>query len=252
MNADWTKGVEVAEYRRVRGIVCEFKSYASLEEVLERGSDEHDLEVPCGQAVRDGEWLVVTVIVGDESTTVAGRVDQHAEGCRVAFEERDWHRLHDFAEDGGPPSMRPAEPASIPHAVRAAPGTRVLVVDDDSAQQTIVLSMLQASGIAAVSVGSAEEALQTLTTTEIDLLVLDWALPGMSGLELCQKLRKDPHFGVLPILFLTAHSSSDDLVTAFEAGADDFVTKPFRAPELKARVLGLLRRTHAPAEALRN
>jgi len=252
MNARWTKGVEVAEYWRVRGIVCEFKSYAALEEVLERGHDEHDLEVPCGQAVRDGEWLVVTVIVGDESTTVAGRVDQHTEGCRVAFEERDWYRLHDFAEDGGPPSLRPAEPASIPHAVRAAPGTRVLVVDDDSAQQTIVGSMLEASGIAAVSVGSAEEALQALTTTEVDLLVLDWALPGMSGLELCQKLRQDPHFGVLPILFLTAHSSSDDLVTAFEAGADDFVSKPFRAPELKARVLGLLRRTHPPAATLRN
>jgi two-component system phosphate regulon response regulator PhoB len=250
MNADWTTRVEVAEYRRVRGIVCEFKSYAALEEVLERGREEHDLEVPCGQSVRDGEWLVVTVIVGDESTTVAGRIDQHTDHCRVEFEERDWVRLHDFAEDGGPPSLRPAEPATVPHSVQAAPGTRVLVVDDDSAQQTIVGSMLQASGIAAVSVGSAEEALQTLTTTAVDLLVLDWALPGMSGLELCQKLRTDPRYGVLPILFLTAHSSSDDLVTAFEAGADDFVSKPFRAPELKARVLGLLRRTQPTAASV--
>jgi two-component system phosphate regulon response regulator PhoB len=250
MNAHWTTSVEVAEYRRVRGIVCEFKTYAALEQVLERGREEHDLEVPCGQSVRDGEWLVVTVIVGDESTTVAGRVDQHSDSCRVAFEERDWVRLHDFAEDGGPPSIRPNEPATVPHAVQAAPGTRVLVVDDDSAQQTIVGSMLEASGIRAVSVGSADEALQTLTTTPVDLLVLDWALPGMSGLELCQKLRTDPRYGVLPILFLTAHSSSDDLVTAFEAGADDFVSKPFRAPELKARVLGLLRRTHPPAAAV--
>ena len=104
MNAHWTNCVEVAEYRPVRGIVCEFKSYAALEEVLERGSDEHDLAVPCSQAVSDGEWLVVTVIVGDESTTVAGRVDQHAEGCRVAFEERDWWPL----SSGSPPLLHGA------------------------------------------------------------------------------------------------------------------------------------------------
>jgi two-component system phosphate regulon response regulator PhoB len=160
--------------------------------------------------------------------------------------------LHGFVEEGGPPSVRPAERANVPHPVCAAPGTRVLVVDDDSAQQTIVGAMLQASGICAVSVGSAEEALQTLKTVPVDLLVLDWSLPGMSGLELCHKLRQDPRFSVLPVLFLTAHSSSEDLVTAFEAGADDFVSKPFRAPELKARVLGLLRRTKAPAHAVGN
>jgi two-component system phosphate regulon response regulator PhoB len=227
----------------VRGIVCEFKSYTALEQVLEQGKDERDLDMPACEAARDGEWLVVTVIVGEDSTTVAGRVDEHGEGFRLAFEERDWERLRGFAGEAGPPSLPPAERANVPHPVCAAPGTRVLVVDDDHAQQTIVGTMLEASGISAVSVGSAEEAWQTLMTTEVDLLVLDWSLPGMSGLELCHQLRGEPRFGALPILFLTAHSSSDDLVTAFEAGADDFVSKPFRAPELKARVLGLLRRT---------
>jgi len=231
----------------VRGIVCEFKSYSSLTQVLEQGREERDLAMPPCEAVRDGEWLVVTVIVGDDSTTVAGRVDEHGESFRIAFEERDWERLRGFAGEAGPPSMPPSERANVPHPVRAAPGTRVLVVDDDAAQQTIVGTMLEASGISAVSVGSAEEALQALHTTTVDLLVLDWSLPGMSGLELCHQLRQDARFGALPILFLTAHSSSDDLVTAFEAGADDFVSKPFRALELKARVLGLLRRTQAPA-----
>jgi two-component system phosphate regulon response regulator PhoB len=234
----------------VRGIVCEFKSYSALENVLEQGREERDFEMPRCDAVRDGEWLVVTIIVGDESTTVAGRVDEHGDNFRLAFEERDWERLHGFVEEGGPPSIKPTERANVPHPVCAAPGTRVLVVDDDSAQQTIVGTMLQASGICALSVGSAEEALQALKGDPIDLLVLDWSLPGMSGLELCHQLRQDPHYNVLPILFLTAHSSSDDLVTAFEAGADDFVSKPFRAPELKARVLGLLRRTQAPAVAV--
>jgi two-component system phosphate regulon response regulator PhoB len=242
----------VAEYCPVRGIVCEFKSYTALERVLEQGRDERDFDMPHCDAVRDGEWLVVTVVVGDESTSIAGRVDERGDGFRLAFEARDWERLHGFVEQGGPPSIRPAERANEPHPVCAAPGTRVLVVDDDSAQQTIVGAMLQASGISALSVGSAEEALQALESTPIHLLVLDWSLPGMSGLELCHKLRQDPHFSVLPILFLTAHSSSDDLVTAFEAGADDFVSKPFRAPELKARVLGLLRRTQTPALELGN
>ncbi|HTQ07450.1 MAG TPA: response regulator transcription factor [Polyangiaceae bacterium] len=233
----------------MRGIVCEFKSYSALEQVLAHGREERDLDMPHCEAVRDGEWLVVTVVVGEESTTVAGRVDERADGFRLFFEERDWERLQGFAEEAAPPSLPPAERANVPHPVRAAPGTRVLLVDDDDAQQNIVGTMLEASGMHAVSAGTAEEAWQLLTTTDVDLLVLDWSLPGMSGLELCHKLRGDARFGALPILFLTAHSSSDDLVTAFEAGADDFVSKPFRAPELKARVLGLLRRTQAPAAA---
>jgi two-component system phosphate regulon response regulator PhoB len=247
----WTNQTKVADCRPVRGIVCEFKSYSALESVLATGQEERDFEMPRCDAVRDGEWLVVTVMVGEESTSVAGRVDEHGEGFRLAFEERDWERLHGFVEEGGPPSVRP-ERANVPHPVCAAPGTRVLVVDDDSAQQTIVGAMLQASGICAVSVGTAEEAMQALKSVSVDLLVLDWSLPGMSGLELCRNLRQDPRFRGLPVLFLTAHSSSDDLVTAFEAGADDFVSKPFRAPELKARVLGLLRRTKTPELAVGN
>jgi hypothetical protein len=70
----------------VRGIVCEFKSYGALESVLTQGHEERDFELPHCDAVRDGEWLVVTVIVGDESTSVAGRVDEHGEGFRLEFE----------------------------------------------------------------------------------------------------------------------------------------------------------------------
>ncbi|HEY3498965.1 MAG TPA: response regulator transcription factor [Polyangiaceae bacterium] len=227
----------------MRGIVCEFHDYTALEHALHKGRDEQDLELPCCEAVRDGEWLVVTVTVGDESTSVAGRVEERGSGLRLTFEERDWGRLVGFADQEGPPSVPPPERASIPHPVRAAPGTRVLVVDDDSAVQSIVGTMLEASGISALGAGTAEEAWKTLCDSAVDLVVLDWSLPGMSGIELCKKLRQDPRSSALPVLFLTAHSSSDDLVSAFDAGADDFVSKPFRAPELKARVLGLLRRT---------
>ena len=236
----------------MRGIVCEYNSYAALEHALHDSGDEKDLALPCCEAVRDGEWLVVTITVGDESTSVAGRVAERGSGLRLTFEDRDWGRLIGFVDEGGPPSLPPSERPSIPHPVRAAPGTRVLVVDDDSAVQSIVGTMLEASGISALGAGSAEEAWTALKAADVDLVVLDWSLPGMSGIEFCRKLRQDPRSSALPVLFLTAHSSSDDLVSAFDAGADDFVSKPFRAPELKARVLGLLRRTRLPVLQIQN
>ena len=233
----------------MRGIVCEFPSFAALDQALARGGDEHEVDLPCCESVTDGEWLVVTFVIDGESTTIASHAEDRGNGRRLTFAPRDWQRLVDFAEEGSPPSLPPALPPSIPHPVQAAPGTRVLIVDDDTSLQTIVGTMLEASGISAVRAGSAEEAWDVMAHSPVDLLVLDWSLPGMSGLDLCKKLRSDARFGPLPILFLTSHSSSDDLVTAFDAGADDFVSKPFRAPELKARVLGLLRRTKPPPAA---
>jgi two-component system phosphate regulon response regulator PhoB len=78
-----------------------------------------------------------------------------------------------------------------------------------------------------------------------DLLVLDWNLPGMTGIELCRLIRREPTLQALPVLFLTGHVSSKDVVEAFASGADDYVVKPFRAPELGARIFGLLRRTRS-------
>lgn len=237
----------MSEYApNVHGIVCEFASYDALDEALIAGNEEQELALPCREQVRDGEWLVVTISVGTESTSVAGRVEERGRGLCLTFQARDWERLLGFAQGGAPPSIPPTERANVPHPVRARPGTRVLVVDDDRALHGILGAMFETSGIAALSAGSAEEAYGLLAGDAVDLVVLDWSLPGMSGIDLCRKLRGEPRFGSLPILFLTAHSTSDELITAFDAGADDFVSKPFRAPELKARVLGLLRRAKMP------
>jgi len=232
----------------VHGIALEYPSFDGLLAALGQ-CVEHELEVPSLEGLSDGQWVVVAFTIGDESTSVAARVEDRGEGLRLTFADRDWSRLCSFASGEAPPSCRPQCRGSGPELVSAPPGTRVLVVDDDSATQSIVCQLLRSSGICPDSAGSAEEALAVLESAPADLVVLDWSLPGMSGVELCQKLRASRRLSAVPVLFLTAHSSSDDLVRAFEAGADDFVSKPFRAPELRARVLGLLRRSR-PSEVL--
>jgi two-component system phosphate regulon response regulator PhoB len=197
--------------------------------------------LPAEDGLVDGQWLVATFSIGNDATSVAGRVADRGSELHLTFEERDWNQLCRFANGQCSPSIPPPCREGT-EMVSAPPGTTVLVVDDDPALRSIVCTMLHASRITTLQVASAEEALDWLAKHRADLLVLDWGLPGMNGVELCERLRKDPSQKGLPILFLTGHSSSTDLVEAFEAGADDFVSKPFRAPELRARVLGLLRR----------
>jgi two-component system phosphate regulon response regulator PhoB len=223
----------------VQGIVYKFESFAALSQVLE--CEESDVLLPVEEGLVDGQWLVATFTIGNDATSVAGRVADRGAELHLTFEERDWNQLCRFAHGECSPSIPPpcSEGAEV---VSAPPGSTVLVVDDDPALRSIVCTMLRASQINAFEVESAEEALDWLSKNKIDLLVLDWGLPGMNGIELCQCLREKRDQRALPILFLTGHSSSADLVQAFEAGADDFVCKPFRAPELRARVLGLLRR----------
>jgi two-component system phosphate regulon response regulator PhoB len=141
------------------------------------------------------------------------------------------------------PSARPSGPHLTPSGrFPSAPASRVLLVDDDEDIRDVVGAMLEAVGLIVEPVSSAEDALERVREMHYDLLVLDWNLPGMTGLELCRHVRREPDLAALPVLFLTAHSSSKDIVEAFASGADDYVAKPFRAPELGARIFGLLRR----------
>ncbi len=145
------------------------------------------------------------------------------------------------------PSPAP-RPASVPSFLTPSgrfPTTqsaRVLLVDDDADIREVVGAMLEAVGLVVEPAVSAEAALERVRETHFDLLVLDWSLPGMTGLELCRRIRAEAQLSSLPVLFLTAHNSSKDIVDAFASGADDYVSKPFRAPELGARIFGLLRR----------
>ncbi|MGH7283052.1 MAG: response regulator transcription factor, partial [Polyangiaceae bacterium] len=136
-----------------------------------------------------------------------------------------------------------APPRPPSHGIVTRSSTsRVLLVEDDPAMRDLVKSMLEADGLQVDTAESGEAAAERTVAETFDLMVLDWNLPGMSGIELCRKLRRDQRLAIMPILFLTGHASSRDVVEAFSSGADDFVSKPFRAPELNARILGLLRR----------
>jgi two-component system phosphate regulon response regulator PhoB len=93
------------------------------------------------------------------------------------------------------------------------------------------------------AVASAELALQTLADKTMDLLVLDWMLPGISGVELARRLKNDPHYKQLPIILLTARGEEADKIRGLEIGADDYMTKPFSPKELVARIKAVMRRS---------
>jgi two-component system, OmpR family, response regulator RegX3 len=116
---------------------------------------------------------------------------------------------------------------------------RLLVVEDEEAIADAVRYALTAEGFEADAVSSGEEALERIEAEPFDAVVLDVMLPGISGLEVCRRVRET---NTVPILMLTARTAEVDVVLGLEAGADDFVRKPFSMPELISRVRAILRR----------
>ena len=116
---------------------------------------------------------------------------------------------------------------------------RVLVVDDDPTVSDVVRRYLERAGFAVDRAGDGPTALAIAAERSPDLVVLDLMLPGMSGLEVCQRLRRDSD---VPVVMLTALGEESDRVVGFETGADDYVTKPFSPRELALRVQSVLRR----------
>lgn len=117
---------------------------------------------------------------------------------------------------------------------------KVLVVEDDPELTDVVIDCLKAQNFLVDHVGNGREALDRLKFFQYDLIVLDWQLPGMDGIEVCSQFRS--RGGATPILMLTGKRTVDDKEAGFEAGADDYLTKPFQARELVARLRALLRR----------
>ncbi len=119
----------------------------------------------------------------------------------------------------------------------------ILVIEDDPALVTLLEYNLQVAGYAVATAVSAEDGAALLASDPFDLIILDWMLPEMSGIELCRQLRRAGKVPQLPILMLTARGEEADRVRGLATGADDYVVKPFSVPELMARVQALLRRS---------
>ncbi len=120
--------------------------------------------------------------------------------------------------------------------------TRILAVDDERAILDIIRRRLESEGFEIITARDGEEALQVALEWEPDLAILDVIMPKMDGLELCRRMREHPHLSALPVLFLTSRESVEDRIRGFEAGADDYLPKPFDLRELSLRIRALLRR----------
>jgi two-component system phosphate regulon response regulator PhoB len=118
----------------------------------------------------------------------------------------------------------------------------ILVVEDEPAIQELIAANLQHAGHHVIRAADAEVALGIVKNALPDLLLIDWMLPGMSGVSLARQLRAEERTRGIPIILLTARSEEADKIAGLEAGADDYVTKPFSPRELLARIKAVLRR----------
>jgi two-component system phosphate regulon response regulator PhoB len=119
---------------------------------------------------------------------------------------------------------------------------RILAVDDEPAVGEMLRFILEQDGFQADFAEDATQAINQIRKSKPDLILLDWMLPGMSGLELAGRLKKDRETASIPIIMLTAKGEEDDKVRGLDIGAEDYVTKPFSARELLARIRSILRR----------
>lgn len=120
----------------------------------------------------------------------------------------------------------------------------VLIVEDEASLVTLLRYNLEKAGFRVAEAVDGEEALLTVAEETPDLILLDWMLPVVSGIEVCRRLRRKPDTRSVPIIMLTARGEESDRIRGLDCGADDYVTKPFSPEELTARVRAVLRRSH--------
>jgi two-component system, OmpR family, phosphate regulon response regulator PhoB len=123
----------------------------------------------------------------------------------------------------------------------------VLIVEDEASQREILAYNLEAEGFDVSRAETGDDALTIFDETAPDLVVLDWMLPGVSGIEICRQLKRRDASREVPVIMLSARTEETDRVRGLETGADDYVTKPYSVAELMARVRAQLRRTRPAA-----
>jgi putative two-component system response regulator len=126
----------------------------------------------------------------------------------------------------------------------------VLIAEDDIANQALLARLLERAGYRSFAVGDGRDALRAAMEENPDIVLLDIGLPGMSGLDVCRRLRADTRTVALPIILVTGQTSARDVVAGLDAGADDFVRKPYDEAELMARIRSVLRLARVTAEVV--
>lgn len=125
--------------------------------------------------------------------------------------------------------------------------TNILIVDDEPAIREMVRFALERAGFACREAGNGEKALLTIADRRPDLVLLDWMMPGINGIDLARRLKREDATKEMPLIMLTARGEEDDRIRGLEVGADDYIAKPFSPRELVARIRAVLRRTQPGA-----
>jgi CheY-like chemotaxis protein len=210
-----------------------FEDFEALGMALD--AEDTDLELDEAERVVDGQWLLATFLVGEESTSIAGRVIDRGDALRLRFEEHDRLRLCHFANGNGRASLRPSSPE-----LELPAKSRALVVSGSAPIADMVSELLGNWGAQVAKLSSVEDALDWLRENGVDVVVLDATLPGLDYCDLCRELAQAGDASRPSVLLLGQDPTCADAHAALAAGADDFVQKPFRAQELRARLVGLL------------
>lgn len=121
----------------------------------------------------------------------------------------------------------------------------VLIVEDEAAQMEMLAYNVEAEGFRVLRAADGEEGLLIAEEDQPDLIILDWMLPNISGIEVCRQLKRKPGTRAIPVIMLTARGQEEDRVRGLDTGADDYVVKPYSVNELMARVRAIIRRTRA-------
>jgi len=244
----------------LRSLVFRFEDITAFSVAL--GEAPGALALPQAETVTDGEWVLAIFEIGSRrrATAAAARGVRAAGDTHIEFERRDWDRLTAFvaarsehmraarpetsapAPDGerdlASTGEREAAPPSVLEPSRVPFAARVLLVDGDPATRDEVRKMLSELGLVIEAADDTAQAAARMAEVAFDAVVLDLHGPTPDSLELVRDVRR----ARVPVLVLSHRPSSRDVVDAFASGADDFLPKPFRAPELGARIFGMLRR----------
>lgn len=237
----------------MRSVLIELTDPTSLKSLLDRGESDRELCPPLPSDLRDGEWLTLTVRVGQSTTRLPARVRDLGDGKSLSLSERDWVKLSCFSSCCRleAEASRPTREGRLDHppsGVTAIVRGRVFVLCEEDCLAKVISATLTAAGFDAIVSSSAEDLVSGVIERPTNVVILDGQVPDTSVNLLCQRLQALAPSQRPAVLILVASSSPSDGASALTWGADDYLLTPFRRQELLVRVGSLLHRAQSNAE----